>query len=146
MGRRPRLPVWAILPIGLLVIVLLVAVIAHFVSFNGSSSYGPVSSPAESQPETTAGALCARALGSGVLSATSATVQDVRTTTTHGGAQPFKAAFPGLGDSDPAAFCWTGGGGTYHAYGVASVGRPVLLSTVEGPGGSWSPSGPPVFP
>jgi len=38
MNRRLGLPVWAILPIGLLVIVLLVAVIAHFVSFNGSSS------------------------------------------------------------------------------------------------------------
>jgi hypothetical protein len=32
------MPIWAILPIGLLVIVVLVAVIAHFVSFNGSSS------------------------------------------------------------------------------------------------------------
>jgi hypothetical protein len=38
MSRRPGLPIWAILPIGLLVIVVLVAVIAHFVSFNGSSS------------------------------------------------------------------------------------------------------------
>jgi hypothetical protein len=32
------MPIWAILPIGLLVIVVLVAVISHFVSFNGSSS------------------------------------------------------------------------------------------------------------
>jgi hypothetical protein len=38
MSRRSGLPIWAILRIGLLVIVVLVAVIAHFVSFNGSSS------------------------------------------------------------------------------------------------------------
>jgi hypothetical protein len=38
MSRRSWLPIWAILPIGLLVIVVLVVVIAHFVSFNGFSS------------------------------------------------------------------------------------------------------------
>jgi hypothetical protein len=38
MSRRSGLPIWAILPIGLLVIVVLVVVIGHFVSFNGFSS------------------------------------------------------------------------------------------------------------
>jgi hypothetical protein len=107
---------------------------------------GPSPTPSSSPPGTGPETLCAQALGSSVLSATAATVHQVRSTTTHGGAQPFTAAFPGRGDSDPAAFCWTGGDGNYQAFGVDAGGSKVLLSTIQGPASTWVPSGAPVYP
>jgi len=98
-----------------------------------------------SSPPAQASALCKAALGDAYLSASLTTVGEIRDWG-HGptNERPAENAFPGIADSEPAAWCWTGTPDHATDYGVAH-GQAVKLMTVIGPNSS-TPSGPPLVP
>jgi hypothetical protein len=97
--------------------------------------------------DKTATQLCDAALGAdAVVSAgpitTAGQVDAQSAGVTAGTAQPAKDLFPGFPYSWPAAYCWTGGNGTYSSYAVLEAGPSVQLTTVSGR--TTTPSGPPA--
>lgn len=87
---------------------------------------------------------CLNALRSPVETAAATTVGEIRSLTVGPGYRPAEHAFGALRDESPAAWCWTGGDGTYVSYGATADGQFVELAAVGG-GGSV-PTGPPVIP
>jgi len=98
--------------------------------------------------DKTAAQLCDAALGAGsVVSAgpitTAAQVRSTSGGPAPGTTQPATDAFPGFPYSSAAAYCWTGGNGTYTSYGVVEAGPSVKLATISGL--TSPPSGPPTI-
>ena len=118
------------------------------------SSPGSESSPltsggstgtASTEAAPTAQQLCEKALGAQVVSSGPLTsVGELRGMTQGPRFQPAKDAFPELPASAVASFCWTGGNGKYHGFGVTQDGQNVLLGGMDGV--TSVPSGPPVIP
>lgn len=94
--------------------------------------------------QSAAMSMCENALRVPVETATATTVGEIRGLTIGPGARPAEHAFGGLPDSSPAAWCWTGGSGTYVSYGATPDGQQIQLVTIGG--GDRAPSGPPVVP
>ena len=89
-------------------------------------------------------AICAGSLGAASVSAAETSVGEIRGLTIGPGQRPAKDAFPGVSDSTPGAWCWTGGPTDFVSYGVAATGQRIVLANVGGMSGI--PSGPPVIP
>jgi hypothetical protein len=103
-----------------------------------ASASAPVPSPS-GQVAT----ICSTALGSTYVSASLTTVGEVRAFRVGPNLQPAHDAFPGFADSEPAAWCWTGGPSGFTSYGVAR-GESFKFATFKGTHGT--PSGPPAIP
>lgn len=88
--------------------------------------------------------VCENALRVPVATAMATTVGEIRGLTVGPGARPAEHAFGGLADDSPAAWCWTGGSGTYVSYGATPDGQ--LRELVSVGGVSRAPSGPPLVP
>ncbi len=108
-----------------------------------SSSGSSVTPSQDAQSE--AMQMCENALRVPVAIAVATTVGDIRALTIGPGARPAEHAFGGLADASPAAWCWTGGSGTYTSYGVTPDGQQIQLVSIGGEG-DRAPSGPPVVP